>query len=98
MLAVAASDAAAFATMWTRRGTTEAADIQAALDPYIELLFAPPLRDFRARLKAVLAHDGVISTATVRSPLRPIGGDEAAGLIGRWPMHGCGSRLSDLVG
>ena len=78
MLAVAASDAAAFATMWTRRGTSEAADIQAALDPYIELLFAPPLRDFRARLKAVLAHDGVISTATVRSPLAGIGADEAA--------------------
>ena len=35
--------------------------IQAALDPYIELLFAPPLRDFRARLKAVLAADGVIA-------------------------------------
>lgn len=78
MLAVAASDAATFATMWTRRGTSEAADIQAALDPYIELLFAPPLRDFRARLKAVLAHDGVISTATVRSPLASIGADEAA--------------------
>ena len=40
------------------------------------------MRDFRARLKAVLAHDGAIASSMVRSPLRPIGGDEAAGLIG----------------
>lgn len=81
MLAAAATDAAAYATMWTLRGTARAAEIQAALDPYIERLFAPPLRDFRARLKAVLAHDGAIATATVRSPLQRIGDGEAAGLI-----------------
>jgi 4-hydroxy-tetrahydrodipicolinate synthase len=80
MLAAAASDADAYATMWTLRGTPEAAEIQAALDPFIELLFAPPLRDFRARLKAVLANDGVIATATVRSPLQRIGDGEAAAL------------------
>lgn len=82
MLAAAASDAAAYATMWALRMEPAAAGIQAALDPYIERLFALPLRDFRARLKAVLAHDGAIATSMVRSPLRPIGGDEAAGLIG----------------
>jgi 4-hydroxy-tetrahydrodipicolinate synthase len=80
MLAAAAADPAAYATMWTLRGTAGAAEIQSALDPYIERLFAPPLRDFRARLKAVLARDGMIATAAVRSPLQRIGEDEAAGL------------------
>lgn len=80
MLAAAATDAGAYAAMWTRRGTADAAEIQAALDPYIERLFAPPLRDFRARLKAVLAHDGAIATATVRAPLQPVDAAEAGGL------------------
>ncbi len=70
MLAAAASDPAAYATMWARRGEPAAAAIQAALDPYIERLFAPPLRDFRARIKAVLEHDGAIATAAVRSTAR----------------------------
>jgi 4-hydroxy-tetrahydrodipicolinate synthase len=80
MLAAAASDAGAYVTMWTLRGTVRAAELQAALDPYIERLFALPLRNFRARLKAVLAHDGAIATPTVRSPLQSIGDDEAARL------------------
>jgi dihydrodipicolinate synthase/N-acetylneuraminate lyase len=67
--------------VWALRTHSTAAGIQAALDPYIERLFAPPLRDFRARLKAVLVHDGAIATSMVRSPLRPIGDDEAAGLV-----------------
>ena len=81
MLAAAACDAATYARMWALRTEPAAAGIQTALDPYIERLFAPPLRKFRARLKAVLAHDGAIATSMVRSPLRPIGGDEAAALI-----------------
>jgi len=52
MLAAAASDAAVYAALWELRATDEAAALQAAFDPYIELLFAPPLRDFRSRLKA----------------------------------------------
>jgi 4-hydroxy-tetrahydrodipicolinate synthase len=81
MLAAAACDPSTYARMWTLRGTPGAAPIQAALDPYIERLFAPPLRDFRARIKAVLANDAAISTPTVRSPLQPIGHDEAVDLI-----------------
>ncbi len=77
MLAAAASDARAYAAMWTARGTADAAEIQAALDAYIERLFAPPLRDFRARLKTVLAHDGTIATPTVRAPLQGIGAEAA---------------------
>jgi 4-hydroxy-tetrahydrodipicolinate synthase len=80
MLAAAATDAGAFATMWAQRGTSSAAEIQAALDPYLDRLFAPPLRDFRARVKAMLARDGTIAGPTVRAPLQPIGPDEAAAL------------------
>ena len=80
MLAAAATDAGAFATMWAQRGTAGAAEIQAALDPYLEGLFAPPLRDFRARLKAMLARDGAIAAATVRAPLQQIGAGEADAL------------------
>ena len=80
MLAAAATDARAYETMWRMQGSADAAEVQAALDPYIERLFAPPLRDFRARLKEVLAHDGAIATPTVRAPLQRIGAAEAAGL------------------
>jgi 4-hydroxy-tetrahydrodipicolinate synthase len=80
MLAAAATDAGAFATMWAQRGTSGAAEIQAALDPYLERLFAPPLRDFRARVKAMLARDGTIADPTVRAPLQLIGAGEAAAL------------------
>jgi 4-hydroxy-tetrahydrodipicolinate synthase len=80
MLAAAATDAGAFATMWAQRGTSGAAEIQAALDPYLDRLFAPPLRDFRARVKAMLARDGTIAAPTVRAPLQPIRPDEAAAL------------------
>ena len=55
MLAAAASDAAVYSALWERRASDEASALQAAFDPYLELLFAPPLRDFRSRLKAVLA-------------------------------------------
>jgi len=77
MLAAAATDAGAYARMWAQRGTAGAAEIQAALDPYLEGLFAAPLRDFRARLKAMLARDGAIAGPTVRAPLQPIGSGEA---------------------
>ena len=80
MLAAAATDAGAYATMWAQRGTAGAAEIQAALDPYLEGLFAPPLRDFRARLKAMLARDGAIAAPTVRAPLQRIGSGEADAL------------------
>jgi 4-hydroxy-tetrahydrodipicolinate synthase len=81
MLAAAASDAAVYAAIWELRATDEASALQAAFDPYIELLFAPPLRDFRSRLKAVLAADGVIASQTVRSPLQRVGHDEASGVV-----------------
>jgi 4-hydroxy-tetrahydrodipicolinate synthase len=81
MLAAAASDAAVYSAIWERRASDEAAALQAAFDPYIDLLFAPPLRDFRSRLKAVLAADGVIAGTAVRSPLLQIAPQEAAAVV-----------------
>ena len=81
MLAAAATDAAVYSALWERRGSAEAAALQAAFDPYLDRLFAPPLRDFRSRLKAVLAADGVIAGTAVRSPLRRIADDEAAAVV-----------------
>ena len=81
MLAAAAADAAVYSALWERRDSDEAAALQAAFDPYLDLLFAPPLRDFRSRLKAVLAADGVIAGTAVRSPLRRIAEDEAAAVV-----------------
>lgn len=95
MLAAAASDAGAYATMWAQRRAAGAGEIQAALDPFLEKLFAPPLRDFRARLKAVLARDGTIAHPTVRAPLQPIGGDEAAAL--HVALAAARARIASLV-
>jgi 4-hydroxy-tetrahydrodipicolinate synthase len=81
MLAAAATDAAAYAALWEARSSPQAEALQAALDPYLERLFAPPLRDFRSRLKAVLVADGVIAGSAVRSPLGGISGDEAAAVV-----------------
>jgi len=95
MLAAAATDAGAYTMMWAQRGTDRAAEIQAALDPFLERLFAPPLRDFRARLKAMLANDGAIAAATVRAPLQPIGATETAAMHAA--LAAARARIATLV-
>ena len=95
MLAAAATDAGAYTMMWAQRGTDRAADIQAALDPFLERLFAPPLRDFRARLKAMLANDGAIAAARVRAPLQPIGATETAAMHAA--LAAARARIATLV-
>lgn len=42
------------------------------LKPLVDVIFAPPARDYRARLKEALVLLGVIKDATVRPPLVPI--------------------------
>jgi 4-hydroxy-tetrahydrodipicolinate synthase len=95
MLAAAATDAGAYTMMWAQRGTDRAAEIQAALDPFLERLFAPPLRDFRARLKAMLANDGAIAAARVRAPLQPIGATETAAMHAA--LAAARARIATLV-
>lgn len=46
------------------------------VQPLVSTIFAPPVRDYRARLKTALAGLGVIEHTDVRPPLQPLSGDE----------------------
>jgi 4-hydroxy-tetrahydrodipicolinate synthase len=48
------------------------------LQPLCDAIFAPPVRDYRARIKHALATLDVIDGASVRPPLLPLSSDEAA--------------------
>lgn len=50
----------------------EAREVWAKLLPLEEAIFAPPVRDYRARLKEALVMMGVLKTSCVRPPLRQI--------------------------
>jgi 4-hydroxy-tetrahydrodipicolinate synthase len=50
------------------------------LQPLCDAIFAPPVRDYRARLKHALATLGVIDEGHVRPPLLPLSPDERAGV------------------
>lgn len=56
--------------------------------PLEEAVFAPPVRDYRARTKAALHHLGVIDHPTVRPPLLPASEEDSATVI----------RLLDALG
>ena len=42
----------------------------------VDALFAPPVRDYRARCKEVLVMQGILEHAHMRPPLLPVGGDD----------------------
>lgn len=50
--------------------------LQRKLDPLVEAIFGPPVRNYRARLKEGLVMLGVLKQAFVRPPLMPISGEE----------------------
>jgi 4-hydroxy-tetrahydrodipicolinate synthase len=50
----------------------EAMEIASRLQPLADVIFAPPVRAYRARLKEALAMLGVIRYTYVRPPLKPI--------------------------
>lgn len=54
----------------------EAKEIWYQLLPLVEVIFAPPVRNYRARLKEALHMMGIIRTAYVRPPLLPISQEE----------------------
>jgi 4-hydroxy-tetrahydrodipicolinate synthase len=61
-----------------RAGDVERAKgLAAVLQPLCDAIFAPPVRDYRARLKHALATIGVIDLAHVRPPLLPLSSEEA---------------------
>jgi len=54
----------------------EAKEIWERLIPLEEVIFAPPVRNYRARLKEALKMLGVLKTTYVRPPLTPISSEE----------------------
>jgi 4-hydroxy-tetrahydrodipicolinate synthase len=54
-----------------------ATTIAGRLQPFCDAIFAPPVRDYRARTKHALATLGVIDHAYVRPPLLPLAPEEA---------------------
>jgi 4-hydroxy-tetrahydrodipicolinate synthase len=59
-----------------KRKYDEAMEIWESLLPLVDAVFAPPIRDYRARIKAILAFQGIIENAHVRPPLLDINRDE----------------------
>jgi 4-hydroxy-tetrahydrodipicolinate synthase len=54
----------------------EARELGCRLQPLADIIFAPPITDYRARTKEALRMLGVLENTTVRPPLLPIGEDE----------------------
>lgn len=57
-----------------------AREIGACLQPLADIIFAPPVPDYRTRTKEALKMLGVIPDATVRLPLLPLSDDERQGV------------------
>jgi 4-hydroxy-tetrahydrodipicolinate synthase len=56
-----------------RRGDiAEAQELGARLQPLANVIFAPPVTDYRARTKEALKMLGILENTTVRPPLLPI--------------------------
>jgi 4-hydroxy-tetrahydrodipicolinate synthase len=53
-----------------------ARELGACLQPLADVIFAPPVTDYRARTKEALKMLGVVQNTTVRPPLLPISEDE----------------------
>jgi len=53
-----------------------------AVQPLVSTIFAPPVRDYRVRMKEALVELGVISRADCREPLLPLGAAERAAVRG----------------
>lgn len=50
----------------------EAREIGSRLQPLADVIFAPPVTDYRARTKEALKMLGILENTTVRLPLLPI--------------------------
>ncbi len=64
-----------------RRGDWETArELGDRIQKVVDALFAPPVRDYRARAKEVLVMQGIIKHAHLRPPLRPVGPEDRQAL------------------
>jgi 4-hydroxy-tetrahydrodipicolinate synthase len=55
---------------------TEARELGSRLQPLADVIFAPPVTDYRARTKEALKMLGVLENTTVRPPLLPVAENE----------------------
>jgi 4-hydroxy-tetrahydrodipicolinate synthase len=60
------------------RDYDRAFELASRVQPLCDAIFAPPVRDYRARLKHALVRLGVIERAHVRPPLQPLDDSEVA--------------------
>jgi 4-hydroxy-tetrahydrodipicolinate synthase len=58
----------------------EAREIMERLTPLVNVIFAPPVRNYRARTKAALVMQGLLERETVRPPLMTISDAEREGI------------------
>jgi 4-hydroxy-tetrahydrodipicolinate synthase len=58
----------------------EAREIMERLTPLVNAIFAPPVRNYRARTKAALVMQGLVERDVVRPPLPPISDAEREGI------------------
>lgn len=65
-------DTERYVELFDLRESPAADGLQQRLTRFAQAVYAAPFRDFRARLKEALRHDGVIATAHVRRPLLPL--------------------------
>jgi 4-hydroxy-tetrahydrodipicolinate synthase len=59
-----------------RGDIAEARELGSRLQPLADIIFAPPVTDYRARTKEALKMLGILETTTVRPPLLPISDSE----------------------
>jgi len=65
---------------WQQGDLAEAFRLERIIQPLADVIFAPPVRNYRARLKEALTILGVLDRAVVRPPLLPISDAEREGV------------------
>ncbi len=66
------------------------------IQPLVSVMFAPPVRDYRARLKEALLALGALDACHVRAPLLPLDADNADAV--RQAVHRAGLQVASGVG
>jgi 4-hydroxy-tetrahydrodipicolinate synthase len=77
-----------------RGDITEARELGSRLQPLADVIFAPPVTDYRARIKEALKMLGILENTTVRPPLLPI--SEAECETVRRALQNAGLMLSPV--
>ena len=73
---------------WLSHDHPEAFRLASVLQPLCDAIFAPPVRNYRARIKEALVLLGIIEQAAVRPPLLPV--SEADRVLVRLALEAAG--------